>query len=263
MQAPVGYRIGCLKLPVRVVRLQLVQESAARQGNNGLTAALAKKAMARSISLQGDHAKAEATLLEAQAVIVAQLGENHSQNLNLLNELFGIAFRTSDYPKALIYARRIHESIRAKYSPEHHMTHVTLVNWGRIHYELAQYAKAQLRLTEACAFLSKSLGETAPQSQDCLYVLASTELALGKLDEAQRLIKLLDAKVLEAFRGNGLWQHGIDALNGLLLHAKGDRSGAEPLLRSAFEALKPETPDEPVDRLYMTLEDVLKNYPKR
>jgi eukaryotic-like serine/threonine-protein kinase len=238
----------------------LIDESLRRKDANGLIAALVKKAMARSYSMLGDHAKAETLLLDAQTVVIAQLGENHSHNISLLTELLGIAFRTADYQKALKYAELVHLRARAKFGDQHNMTYVSLVNWSRVEYELGQFQQAQKHLREAHQYLSKNLGVKAPQTQDAAFVLIGAEIALKQFDAAQVLIDELDVEVLEATRGTGLWPKAIEGFQGMLLHTKGDRKAAEGLLRSARAALKPASADEPVDRMFIEIDRMLATY---
>ena len=80
----------------------LIAEAGQRKEDAALVVASAKLAVARAYPKQ--HDKAEALLLEAQAVIVARLGENHSRNIQVLGELLNIAFRQGDWQKAQRYA---------------------------------------------------------------------------------------------------------------------------------------------------------------
>ena len=234
----------------RDVGRKLVDEAQARGAEGELVVALARLALARA---QGeDHAAAETLLLQAQPVVIARLGENHSRHLTLLNELFAVAFRRADWPRALDAARTVHERMRAKYGDEHVTTWVTLVNWARAASEAGRPADAIDNAREAHRQLVRLVGPASPQSQDAALVLALVELDLGHVERAQPLIDRLDAAVLARGQGGVQWQAGIDALRGMALQQRGDAAAARPLLDSALKALADEQELAQPSRLYLS-----------
>lgn len=241
----------------QAVGTQVVLEAKLRGSSGPLLAALAKAAMARSYSYTGDAKQAEALLLAAKPVIDAQLGRNHARSLTIVTELMSVAFRSYDYPKALIYAEQAHQTIRESRGDDHIGTWVTMGNWGRPYYELANYSQAKAKLAQAHQNLQRLTGPLSANTQDVAFLLVLTEIALGELDSAQARLQLLDAKVLESFRGHGMWQAGLDGARGLILLAQGDRTAALPLLETAEKAMRPETTDDPGDRLYLNVREAL------
>jgi eukaryotic-like serine/threonine-protein kinase len=238
----------------------MIAEARARPEDTKLLVAMTELALARSYSHQGENARAIALLLSAQSVIVARLGPEHSRNLNLLNELFAIYFRMADWQKAIPYAAQIHQRVRAKMGDKHNMTYVTLANLGRAELESGDAANAGPHLREAYAFLAANMGAKAAQTQDAAVILAQAEIELGHFDAAQAVIATLDVPVLESFRGHGLWQFGVDGLQGLMLQGQGKRAQAEPLLRSAFAGLTPDGKDKQPDRFFLLLKKALQEY---
>jgi eukaryotic-like serine/threonine-protein kinase len=217
---------------------QLIDQAQARKDNNELLIALARLALVRA---QGeDHAAAEKLLLQAQPVIVARLGENHTRHLQLLGELLGVAFRRGDWAQAGVYAERVHERVRAKLGDEHVLTYVTLLNWARTLEEAGRAPDAVDKARKAHGHLLRLVGPTSPQTQDAAFVLAQIELELGQAARAQPLIDQLDPAVLESGRATGQWPAGVDALRGLALQLRGDAAAARPLLDSALAGLKSE-----------------------
>jgi len=243
------------------VATTMINELLGRAQDTRLLVAMTQAAIARSYSYQGEHVKAIALLLAAQSVIVERLGPEHGRNLTLLNELMSIYFRQENWPKALSYAEQIHVRIRAKVGIKHNMTYVSLANWGRILLESGNAAQAQSHLRKAYVFLAENLGTKAPQTQDAAFILAHVEIELGHWDAAAAIIQILDVKVLEAFRGHGLWRFGLDGLRGLVLDGQGQRAAAEPLLRSAVAGLTPEAEKDRPDRLMQNLTKALTSYP--
>ena len=228
---------------------RLVQEAEGRREDSRLLVALAKLALVRA---QGeDHAAAEKLLQEAQPEIVARLGENHSRHLQLLGEMLGVAFRRADWPRALHYAQLVHERYRAKFGPDHVLTYVTLLNWGRALDEAGQSAAAATKVREAHRQLVRLAGPAAPQTQDAAFVLALVELELGQLAPAQALIDSLDAEVLESGRATGQWNVAIDALRGIARQKRGEAAAARPLLDSVLAAMKDEEALAQPSRLYL------------
>lgn len=239
----------------------LIAEAKARPGDNAITIAMAQVALARSTSLLNRPDEAFSMLGDAETVIAERLGVKHSLYLRLLNEQFGVAFRTPDWPRALVFGERIYEMMRAKLGPEHGQTLVSLVNWGRALYETGQLDQAQERLAEAWRKLSEIQGAASPQAQDAAFALAAAEAELGHLDRAQVLVDAIDPATLVAAQGDPAWTHSIEALRGLILLGRGDRPRALPLLESGVRGL--ESVDKPqADRLYRTcrraLDDALK-----
>lgn len=227
----------------------LIAEARARPEDSAVTVALAKVALARSYSLQAHHDKALTLLLEAEPLIVERFGKGHSKHILLLGELIGVAFRKPDWPKALFYAESLHTMVHAKMGEQNIHSQVTLVNWGRTLYESGNVPQAALRLRAAYKQLVLSQGKASTQSQDAAYALACAELELNNLDAAQALIASIDSKTLIAAAGDEDWDAAMDALRGLLLLKRGDLAQAQPLLKSALDALAP-APDEASDRFY-------------
>lgn len=216
----------------------LIDEIASRGDDNGLVTAFAKAAVARTYTLEGDYAQAEAQLLDAQKTIVALLGAEHTRNLMVLSDLFDIAVRRKDWPKALDYAQRVHEGFRAKFGADHNVTNITLTNWGQVLYESGNARDAEIRLQPAHQKLVAQLSKQNPQSQLAGFWLAAVKLDLGQLDEAAGLLDSLDEQALEAAGADGLWKFRLEAVRALLLSRRGEHRAAAPLLQSAVDGLE-------------------------
>lgn len=228
---------------------RLVNEAGARPEDSALLVALVKLALVRA---QGeDHAAAEKLLLEAQPVIVARLGENHSRHLHLLGEMLGVAFRRADWPRAIEYAGKVHARYRAKFGPDHVLTYVTLVNWGRTLDEAGRAREAADKLREAHRELTRLVGPQGPQTQDAAFVLALVELELGRVAPALALIDGLDPRILESGRATGQWPVAIDALRGIALHRRGEAAAARALLDRTLVAMESEVSLAQPSRLYL------------
>ena len=240
----------------------LLKQASARGEDASTLVALTKVALARSFSYQQNHDRAFALLLEAQPVIVARLGRDHSQHLRLLGELVGVAFRKPDWPKTLLYVKDLHALMAAKLGPKHNQTYVMLVNWGRAFYELGRDEEAAVKLREAYAGMRESQGAEHPQSQDAAYALAAAELELNNLDEADALIATINAADLAASRGNQNWTFALGGLRGLVLLKRGQTQAAQPLIQTALEKLKPE-PNAAPDRFYRECEAALQQLANR
>ncbi|WP_313915136.1 winged helix-turn-helix domain-containing protein [Tahibacter sp.] len=215
----------------------LIAEIGARGDDNGLVAAFARAAVARTYTLEGDLVRAESELVEAQKTIVTLLGAEHTRNLMVLSDLFDIASQRSDWPKALDYAQRVHEGFRAKFGEAHNTSSLTAINWGQVLFESGNAKDAEVRMRPAYDRLTAQFGEKNPQSQTAAYWLAAITLELGNLDEAGRLIAMLDPTALEAAGADGKWTLRVDALRGVLLARRGDSAAAKPLLETAVGGL--------------------------
>jgi eukaryotic-like serine/threonine-protein kinase len=227
---------------------RLIEELSEREEDSALLLALTRVALARA---QGeDHAAAEALLRQAQPVIVAALGEDHSRHLRLLNELFGVAFRRGDWPRAIDHARQVHERVRAKFGDGNPVTWVTLLNLARTQNEAGDSQPALEPARRAHAQLATLAGLQAPQTQDATFILALIELEVGEIARAAALIPQLDAEVLESGRATGQWPAAIDALRGIERQRSGDAAAARPLLDRALHALREEATLDAPGRLY-------------
>ncbi len=215
----------------------LIAEINARGDDNGLVAAFAKAAVARTYTLEGDLVRAETELIDAQKTIVTLLGAEHTRNLMVLSDLFDIASQRSDWPKALDYAQRVHEGFRAKFGEAHSASSVTAINWSLVLFESGNARDAESRLRPAYDRLAAQLGDKNPQSQTAAFWLAAITLELGSFGEAARLIATLDPAALEAAGADGKWTLRVDALRGVLLARRGDAAAAKPLLETAVSGL--------------------------
>ena len=217
----------------------LIAEIGTRADDNGLVVAFARAALARTYTLEGDTARAESELIDAQRTIVHLLGEDHTRNLMVLSDLYDVAMKRHDWPAATDYARRVHEGFHAKFGDAHNVSNLTLANWGTALYESGDARGAQARLQPAQARLAARLTPANPQAQVATFWLAAALLddGGGDIDAAARLVDGLDAKALEAAGADGLWQARVDALRGLVLVRRGDLDAAQLMLRGAIERL--------------------------
>jgi len=232
---------------------KLIADAQARKEDSSLLVALARLAQVRALG--EDHAAAEKLLLEAQPVIMARLGDNHSRHLQLLGELLGVAFRSGDWPKAIHYAQMVHERVRAKLGDAHVLTYVSLVNWARALDEAGKAKEAVGKARTAYEHLHQLVGPGSPQTQDAAFVLAQLELELGDARRAQPLIDQLDAAVLESGRATGQWPATIDLLRGMALQLRGETAAAKQTLDVALLALKEEEDLTQPARLYVVAQE--------
>ncbi|MCQ4164961.1 protein kinase domain-containing protein [Tahibacter harae] len=216
----------------------LIAEINARGDDNGLVPAFAKAAIARTYTMQGELAKAEEQLKQAQKTIVELLGPDHTRNIMVLSDLLDVAVKRHDWPQALDYAQRMHQGFLAKFGPEHTFTNVTAISLSQVLFESGDSRQALALLEPAYARLVAQFKPENPQSQAAAYWLAAVRLDLGQTEAAAPLLQTLDAKALESVAADGNWPARLDAARGLLLLQGGDRAAAQPLLRSGVEGLK-------------------------
>jgi DNA-binding winged helix-turn-helix (wHTH) protein len=233
----------------------LIAEASAREGDAALVVALARLAMARAKG--EDHAAAEALLLQAEPVLRERLGTTHSRYLQLKGELFSVAFRRGDWPKAVDRGREVFEGVRVKLGEQHVGTWFSLVNLGRVLNESGDARAAHAELERAHERLAMLAGDASPQTQEARFLLAEVELALGRPDAADVLLSKLDASVLESGRATGLWDAGIGALRGMLAAQRGERAKARALLEPALAAMASEEQLDPPSRLYTAAKQTL------
>jgi non-specific serine/threonine protein kinase len=215
----------------------LIGELKARPDRNALKIALASMLSAGPYIDEGKYDKAESILLEAQKTIVAILGEDHSKNVLVLNDLLSIAHRRKDWPKALAYAQKMYEIFSGKFGSDHIKANVALTNWGMVLYSSGNFAEAEIKLETAYRKITASVSAQNPQAQNTAFWLAATDIELGKVDQAEVLLASLDLKTLESGGGGG-WDLRLDVLRGLMLVKRGDNLAAKPLLQSAVDAME-------------------------
>jgi len=216
-----------------------VDDITARADGSELQLALAQATLAKAYALDNQLDRAEPPMVAAYATISRLLGADHTRALMVLSDLFDVAARRRDFPKAIDYAQRVYESVRAKFGPKHNSTSLTLGNWALILYESGDSKAALPRVGEAYERLSTTLGAKSPQGQLMGFWLAAVELELGNLERADALLRTLDAPTLETSGADGMWQARLDALNGVLRFKRGDRAGAAPLLQRAIDGIQP------------------------
>jgi non-specific serine/threonine protein kinase len=209
---------------------------ATRPGDSRALLALAGLSVARSMSLEGDHARAESLLLAAREVIAEQLGAEHTRLIGLQNELMGIHFRQGQWERAIPIAEDVHARVRARFGEAHNLTWVTLGNLGRARYEAGGAEPAAEALRAAHEGLARTVGADSPQCHDVRFMLAAAELSLGRADAARALLEAIDPALLEKARATGRWEAGVGLLRGLLARLDGDAEGARTRLAEAMEA---------------------------
>jgi eukaryotic-like serine/threonine-protein kinase len=231
---------------------RLIEEAQRRPGDNELLIALARLVLVRALGQ--DRAAAEAQLLEAKPVILARLGKDHKRYLTLLNELHRVALERGQYPKALAYAQEAHQHVNAKYSGDHAVTNLSLLNWARALSEAGRSAEAVDKVRVAHEKLQRVFGPKGPRTQLAAVMRAQIELDAGHTEQAQALIEQLDLAVLKSGHAIDIWPAVLDALRGIALQQRGDAAAARPLLDSALEGLKKDETWEQPTRLFVMTE---------
>ena len=222
----------------------IIRDIVARDDGNDLMVAFVRAAVARTYTLDGELAEAEKALLAAQATIVERLGENHSRNLMLTNDLYRIAVDRKDWPRALDLARRVHSGFAAQFGEDHVVTCMTLVNLGLAHYESGDANTAHAHLRDAVARLSKQLPATSPQRHFASFWLAAVAIDARAFDEAGTLVTDLDAGILEAISPNAIWPFRLATLRAQLAAHRGDKGTARALLAPAIEGFAANKADD-------------------
>lgn len=222
----------------------VIDDIVARDDGNDLMVAFVRAAVARTYTLEGELDEAEKSLLAAQATIVERLGENHSRNLMLTNDLYRIAVDRKDWPHALELARRVHAGFAAQFGADHVVTNMTLVNLALAHYESGDSRAAHTHLRDAVARLSKQMPATSPQRQFASFWLAAVAIDRGAYDEASPLVADLDEAILEAISPNAIWPYRLATLRAQLAAHRGDTAGAQALLVPALEGFRANNADD-------------------
>ena len=217
---------------------KLITDINARGDDNGLVPAFAKAAIARTYTMQGELAKAEEQLRQAQKTIVDLLGAEHTRAMMVLSDLLDVAVKRHDWPQALEYAQRLHQGFLGKFGPEHTFSNVTAISLAQVLFESGDSRQALALLEPAYTRLVAQFKPENPQSQAAAYWLAVVRLDLGQTAAAAPLLQTLDAKALESVAADGNWPARLDAARGLLLLQNGDRAAAQPLLQSGVDGLK-------------------------
>lgn len=238
----------------------LIAEIAARGDDNGLTSAFARAAVARTFTLEGDYDTAQMQLLNAQKTIVALLGAGHTRNLMVLSDLFDIAVRRRDWPRALDYAQRVYEGFRGKFGDDHNVSDIALANWSQALYESGDARGAEARLEPAYRRLVARLSARNPQAQVAGFWLAAAQIETGHFDAADHVLATLAPEALEAGGSDGLWGFRLDALRGLLAAGRGQRDAAAKLLRPAIDGIAAR--DAPQSRVFESARQALDDGPR-
>ncbi|MBN8888428.1 MAG: winged helix-turn-helix domain-containing protein [Rudaea sp.] len=228
----------------------LLADLESRKNKNELAVAYAKHMLARSLVMSNNYDEAEALLLDAQKTIIQLVGKGNSRNIMLLTDLDDIAMRRKDWPKALEYAQKSYEAFIEKFGEAHFASNLTLTNWGQVLYTTGNAGAAEEKLKLAYQRLVATQSEKSPYAQNAAFWLAASEIELGKLGEASRLLDSLDGKILVALNGDENWKFRVDALRGLLLAKRDSPRSAAASLKAAVEGLeqKPDTGDVIYDK---------------
>lgn len=224
----------------------LITELKARKGDTSLLIALAQ--LAGSRAYDEDFARIESVLLAAKPVLEQRLGPAHSRVVQLLAELQRVAFHRQDWPKAIEYARAVHQRFSAKFGADHPTTYVALGNLGRTLYESGRAPEAAPVLQQALDGLMRTAGADASSTHDVRFVQACAALENGELALVDSALALLDAERLNATQPNPLWPQSLQLLRGLALLGRGEREQAKALLQTAWPALRAEAQQDKTER---------------
>ncbi len=210
----------------------LVDDIAARPGDQKLQLAFARQMLGKAHSFAGESDAAGKLFAQAEGPMMELLGPQHSRTLGLLSDLSYLEFQRGDLDKALHYAQLGYEGVRARFGDDSPHTYAALLPVGQFRYEHGDLPEAEATLT----LVRRRLGELrSPDNTDTQYAtffLAATKIDLKKFDEAARLLDTIDEEGLKTGGEDQLWKARLDALHGLVKAAT-DPKAAIPLLQSA------------------------------
>ena len=204
---------------------------------------------------RGDLANAEARYREALAMQRDLLGDEHPEVARLTSSLAFTYHDKGDLEKALALAAEALQIQRKMLGEEHPNVGSTLAVLGRWQMEAGNIALAEDRLREALVIQQAALTADHPDLAITRVDLAEALLLAGDSREALVQAQLGEASLLKSLSES----HWITAVarhtHGAALHAVGNTSAAEPLLKSSFEQLAADPAARPafVDKARVSL----------
>ncbi|MCB1033553.1 MAG: tetratricopeptide repeat protein, partial [Acidobacteria bacterium] len=212
--------------------LQIYTDAGESQGPG---AASAQNLLAHAYQLQGDAERAEATYREALAIRASQLGPDHLDTLETLNNLGEVLVARHQLDEAEELFRRALEGRRRQLPSTHPAVVLTLNNVGVVQLEKGNLPAAEATFREVLEARRRLYGESHPHVALAYNNLGQVLSLEGKHEESGKLLEKALALSLELY-GEG-HPRVADLLYslGLELGEQGRLPDAETRLASSLE----------------------------
>ena len=145
--------------------------------------------MAAERSLKGDLKKAEQYLQQALRIREADVGPNHLDTSEVLNNLGVVQLQRKRYAEAESSLKRALVIIETYAGTQHPDVAVVLKNLGNLYYQRQQYDVAESVLTRALNIRRKTLPAESFSTADNLLALAQVLISTNRYAEAQTLLR--------------------------------------------------------------------------
>jgi tetratricopeptide (TPR) repeat protein len=196
---------------------------------------------------QGKYNEAIPLAEQALAIIKQQLGDNHPDTAQSLNNLALLYYSQGRYSEAEPLYNRSLAIIKQQLGDNHPDTATSLNNLAALYQSQGRYSEAEPLYKEALAIRKQQLGDNHPDTAQSLNNLAELYRVQGRYSEAEPLLKeALDIRKQQL--GDNHPDTAI-SLNNLaaLYQSQGRYSEAEPLYKEALAIRKQQLGDNHPD----------------
>jgi len=190
---------------------------------------------AETLSEQGKYQEARPLVEEALEIRREELGPEHADTAEALNDLAALHYHQADYQKAKELYERALKTQKAALGPEHHLVAQTQNNLAALLMDLGRLDQAQELFFQALMIREKSLGKEHEDVANTLNNLCTLFMYRGNFQSArplaERAIKIHE-KALKP--GDPDLAYSLNNL-AMVLQGLGDFHNARPLLQRALK----------------------------
>jgi serine/threonine protein kinase/tetratricopeptide (TPR) repeat protein len=238
-QADIGNQVGG-ELNRNITVRELLDRAAlgieARFQGQKETEAAIRRTLGRAYRALAEYPEAQKHLERSLALRQQQLGANHPDTLESMNNLGVLSLSRGRYEEAETLLKQVLGARRVVLGPDHPDTLRSVNNLALLSWERGRYDEAETLYKEVLEGLRTTRGNDHPDTLLSLSSLAMVYGRRGRNDEAGRLFK----QALEGLRARFGPAHPktLHCMNNLaLLYSSGDRyAEAGPLFRQVLDA---------------------------
>jgi tetratricopeptide (TPR) repeat protein len=216
---------------------ELIESFTALQGPQSASVLRVRLNLAQAFMIQNKHEQAVEETTEIYPAYVASLGEDHELAMQVLTTRAQSEGSLERWDAAVRDDLKVYELAVRKRGPLSFFALATLSDAALAQCRAGRPQDGEPNARRAFELSTRAFGPRAGLTGGAAYTLASCAIALGRVDEAESLLKTIDVPAVAQLSGTADWDASLDLLRADIALRRHDGALARRLLEAATPML--------------------------